>query len=73
MDPHPGLYALLTDLVAAQSALRRSSTAFDVAVEGMRHALDGMAAANHAQGEAMDAVIAATEQALHLFPSTERH
>jgi hypothetical protein len=50
MDPHPGLYALLTDLVAAQSALRRSSTAFDVAVEGMRHALDGMAAANHAQG-----------------------
>jgi hypothetical protein len=39
----------------------------------MRGALEGIAAANTAQGEAIDAVIAATEQALQLFASTDRH
>lgn len=84
---NPELQAILADLSAAHGALRRSSTAFDTAIEGMRGvndgladgvagmrgALDGIAAANHAQGEAIDAVIAATEKALRLFMSTERH
>lgn len=73
MDTNAGLQQILTDLSAAHGALRRSSTAFDTAVAGMRGALDGIAAANAAQGEAMDAVIAATEKALHLFTSTDRH
>jgi hypothetical protein len=38
-----------------------------------RQALDGIAAANQAQGDAIDAVITATEKALRLFASTERH
>jgi hypothetical protein len=73
MELNPGLHAILADLSAAHVALRRSSTAFDTAVAGIRQALDGVAAANHAQGEAIDAVIAATEKALQLFTSTERH
>jgi hypothetical protein len=73
MDSNTGLHQILADLSAAHSALRRSSTAFDTAVGGMRQALDGIAAANQAQGDAIDAVIAATEKALRLFTSTERH
>jgi hypothetical protein len=68
-----GLHQILTDLSLAQGALRRSSAAFDTAMTGMRGALDGIAAANQAQGEAIDAVIAATEKALALFTSDERH
>jgi hypothetical protein len=73
MDLNTGLQEVLADLSAAHGALRRSSTAFDAAVAGMRGALDGIAAANHAQGEAIDAVIAATEKALRLVTATERH
>jgi hypothetical protein len=73
MDVTSGLHAILADLSASQLALRRSSTAFDTAVAGMRGALDGIAAANAAQGEAIDAVIAATEKALRLFTSPDRH
>jgi len=64
---------VLGDLVAAQTALRRSSTAFEAAVAGLRATLDALAAANQAQGEAIDAVIAATAHALRLFMSTDRH
>jgi hypothetical protein len=73
MDLSPGLQQILADLSAAHGALRRSSTAFDTAVTGMRGALDGIAAANQAQGDAIDAIVAATEKALRLFTSTERH
>jgi hypothetical protein len=73
MDSNAGLHAILADLSAVQHALRRSSMAFDTAVAGMRSALDGIAAANHAQSEAIDAVIAATDRALRLVTSTERH
>ena len=73
METNPGLQDILADLSAVQLALRRSSTAFDTAIAGMRGALDGIAAANHAQGEAIDAAIAATNKALRLFTSTERH
>ena len=73
MNRNPGLQDILAHLSAAHVALRQSSTAFATAVGGMRQALDGIAAANHAQGEAIDAVIAATERALPLFTSTEQH
>jgi poly-gamma-glutamate capsule biosynthesis protein CapA/YwtB (metallophosphatase superfamily) len=73
MDSSAELHAILADLAAVQVALRRSSTAFDTAVAGMRGALDGIAAANLAQAQAIDAVIAATEKALRLVTSTGRH
>jgi hypothetical protein len=73
MDQNEGLQQILVDLSAAQAALRRSSTAFDGAVAGLRATLDAVAAANQAQGEAIDAVIGATEKALRLFTSNGRH
>ena len=87
MTENTGLHQILTDLAAVQLALRRSSTAFDeamqgmfavndglaAAVAGMRGAMTGITAANHAQGEAIDAAIAATERALQLFTTTDRH
>lgn len=73
MNQNEDLQGLLADLADAQGALRRSSTAFDVAMGGMRQALDGVAAANTAQGQAIDAVIAATKKALGLFRPTDRH
>ncbi|PYR03134.1 MAG: hypothetical protein DMG00_27300 [Acidobacteria bacterium] len=70
---NPGLQDVLADLAAAQTAVRRSSTAFDGAVAGLRETLNAIASANHAQGEAIDAVIAATEKALRLFPTADQH
>jgi ABC-type transporter Mla subunit MlaD len=70
---HPELRQILTDLAAAQGALQRSSAAFDTAMDGMQLAIAGIKAANQAQGEAIGATVRATEQALHLFNSTERH
>jgi hypothetical protein len=70
---HPGLQDVLADLSAAQMALRRSSTAFDDAIAGLREVLTAVAIANHAQGEAIDAVIAATAKALRLLPTTGQH
>jgi hypothetical protein len=58
---------ILMDLTAAQVALRDSSKAFDEAVAGLRIVLDAIATANHAQGKAIDAVIAATNKGLTLF------
>lgn len=60
---------ILRDLAAAQVALRHSSTAFDDAMTGLRTTLDAMAAANHAQGAAIDAVITATNKGLALVTS----
>jgi hypothetical protein len=67
------MQAILSDLAAAQLALRQSSTAFDEAVDGIGHSMDAMRAtldairaANHAQGVAIDAVIAATNKGLAL-------
>jgi len=59
--------SILADLAVAQRALRQSSNAFDEAMDGLRVLLDSIAAANHAQGAAIDAVIAATDKALTLF------
>jgi hypothetical protein len=57
---------ILADLAGAQRALRDSSHAFDEAILGMQTALTAIAAANHAQAAAMDAVISATDRALVL-------
>jgi len=62
----PTLHEILTDLAAAQHALKQSSSAFDRAIDGMHETLSAIAAANHAQGEAIAAVVAATEKALQL-------
>jgi len=57
----------------AVAALHQSSDAFDRAIRDMRQAMthihgvmDAIAAANHAQGQAIDAVAAATAAALAL-------
>lgn len=57
---------ILADLAHAQRALRASSHAFGEAIIGTLTALTAIAAANSAQGAAMDAVIAATDRALAL-------
>jgi hypothetical protein len=67
------LQRILEDLAAAQQALRQSSTAFDEAIAGLGAVLGAIKAANHAQGAVLDAVIAATNEALALFNGRERH
>jgi hypothetical protein len=63
---------ILADLAVAQRALRASSHAFDDAMTGLRTAIDGIGAANQAQGDAMDAVIAATDKALALITGAQQ-
>jgi hypothetical protein len=63
----PALVAVLADLNAAQRAMRESSHAFDEAMAGVRVLLDSIAAANTAQGAAIDAIVAATDKALALI------
>jgi hypothetical protein len=59
--------AIINQQAEAARQLRQASAAFDNAVIGLRVTLDAVAAANHAQGHAMDAVIAAHEAALRLL------
>jgi hypothetical protein len=59
--------AIITQHAEAVRQLRDASTAFDNAMAGLRVTLDAVAAANHAQGQAMDAVIAANQAALRLM------
>jgi hypothetical protein len=65
--PDSVVVEILADLAGAQRAMRQSSNAFDEAMTGLRVLLDSIAAANHAQGAAIDAVVAATNKALALF------
>jgi hypothetical protein len=58
--------AILAQHAKARQLLRDARTAFDSAIAGSRVALDAVAAANHAQGQAMDVVIAANRAALRL-------
>jgi len=51
--------------------LRDSSTAFDGAIGSMRETLSAIEKANHAQGRAIDRVIAANKTALALFNDEE--
>jgi hypothetical protein len=59
--------AIINQHANAVRLLREASTAFDNAIAGLRVTLDAVAAANHAQGQAMDAVIAANQAALRLL------
>jgi hypothetical protein len=59
--------AIITQHAEAVRLLRKASAAFDNAIAGLRVTLDAVAAANHAQGQAMDAVIAANQAALRLL------
>jgi len=58
---------ILSALLTAQRAMRESSLAFDEALAGLRAQLDSIAAANHAQGEAMSAITTATQEILALI------
>ena len=48
-------------------AFREASAAFDMAMEGMRTTLNAVQAANHAQGDAIDAFRNANQAALRLL------
>lgn len=48
-------------------ALRDANTAFDNAMDGLRTAITAVQAPNRAQGEAIDAAIAANQAALRLL------
>jgi hypothetical protein len=50
--------AIITQHAEAVRLLREASTAFDNAIAGLRVTLDAVAAANHAQGQAMAAPVA---------------
>ena len=60
------LQQMLTQHDAAMGAFQRSSAAFDDAVSGLRLALEAVAAANHAQGDAIAAIMAANRLALQM-------
>lgn len=64
---------VLTDLADAQRALQQSGIAFDAAIEGIQQTLAAIRQANHAQGDAITAVIAATEKALQLTATRGEH
>lgn len=51
----------------AFKAFRAASDAFDAAVAGLRATLDPVQSANHAQGDAIDAMRAANQAALRLL------
>ena len=55
----------------AARALHEASTAFDKAIEGLGTTLAAVRSANQAQGEAIDAIIAAHDAALALFNEAE--
>lgn len=59
--------AIITQLAETVRPLREASAAFDNAIAGLRLTLDAVAAANHAEGQAIDAVIAANQAALRLL------
>ena len=70
MDTNP-LHQTLTQHDAAMGAFQRSSAAFDDAVSGLRLALEAVAAANHAQGDAIAAIMAANRLALQMLNTPE--
>ena len=66
------MQAILDQHAGAPRGLREASTAFDAAIEGMRVTLTAIHEANHQQGLAIDAVIAANPAALRLLGEHER-
>jgi hypothetical protein len=61
------LQMILDEHDQAMFALRDSSNAFDEAISSMRQTLGAIASANHAQGRAIDRVIAANKLGRTLF------
>ena len=64
---------ILADLSAAQRALQQSATAFDDAMAGLTTTLAAIKAANDAQLQAINAVVAATDKALRLVQTNGQH
>lgn len=65
------IQAFLDQHGEALRGLREASTGFDAAIEGMRVTLTAIHDANHQQGLAIDAVIAANQAALRLLRAQE--
>lgn len=61
------IQAVLDQHAEALRALREASSAFDHAIAGMRDVLTAIADANHQQGVAINAVIAANQAALRML------
>jgi len=67
MTRNDHIQAILDQHAEALRGLRKASTAFDAAIEGMRATLSAIHDANHQQGLAIDAVIAANQAALQML------
>ncbi len=61
------IQAILDQHADARRAFRHASRAFDHVIGGMRDVLTAIAEANHQQGVAIDAVIAANQAALRML------
>ena len=61
------LRMILDEHDQAMFELRESSNAFDAGISSMRQTLTAVQNANHAQGRAIDRVMAANKLALKLF------
>ena len=61
------LHRILTEHDAALAHFREASDAFDTAVAGCRTILEAISRANHAQGEAIVAMLAANRLALEIL------
>lgn len=67
MTRNEHIQAILDQHAEALRGLRGASTAFDAAIDGMRATLTAIHDANHQQGLAINAVIAANQAALRLL------
>jgi hypothetical protein len=64
---------ILDEQRQAMAAFHEASDAFDAAISGTRQTLAALHKANHAQGEAINRVIAANDAALALFDDHSTH
>jgi hypothetical protein len=65
------IQAILDQHAQALRGLREASSAFDAAIDGMHATLRAIGDANHQQGEAINAVIAANQAVLRLLNESE--
>ena len=73
MTQHERLQVILSQHDVAMGAFRQASDAFDAAVAGLRTVLDAVSTANHAQGEAIAAMMAANRIALQMLNAPENN
>ncbi len=66
------IHVILDELDRALGAFQESSLAFDLAVKGLQLSLNGVSAANRAQGAAIEAVIAANRATITLLRTDEQ-